>query len=153
MSTRKQLTPKQRQIRDTLIIDLFVAGHQQQVIAARLDVALTEARVSQIIKRELERAAKDHILRNTNAMTIYLARMEFLVREAIAHVEGGELKAIEVTRRLMADQAKINDLAEDRIPTAGPVPPMGDVELDDGDPLDELSAYRAQRRDIKAEAT
>jgi hypothetical protein len=155
MATRTRLTPKERAKRDTLILDLFVAGNTQQAIGAHPQIHLTEARVNQIIAAELDRCAQDHILRNTNAMTIYMARMEHLVRKAMGHVDDGDLKAIEVTRRLMADQAKIYDLVEDRI-SAGPVPPMSDNELDDvdGDPLDELSAYRAQRRDVaKAEGT
>lgn len=150
MTTRKRLTPKERQARDSLILDLFVAGNEQQKIATHPQVNLTEARVSQIIRAELDRCAKDHILRNTNAMTIYMARMEYLVRKAMGHVEDGELKAIEVGRRLMADQAKIYDLVEDRI-SAGPTPPMGDAELDDGDPLDELAVYRAQRGKAEGE--
>jgi hypothetical protein len=50
-----------------------------------------------------------------------------------------------VARRLMADQAKIYDIAEETV-TAGPVPPMSDTELDDAEPVDELARYRAQRR-------
>jgi hypothetical protein len=152
MSTRRRLNPKERAKRDAFILDLFVAGNTQAVIGAHPQVQLTEARVNQIVAAELKRCAQDHILRNTNAMTIYLSRMEYLVRKAMGHVDDGDLKAIEVTRRLMADQAKINDLAEGRV-SAGPVPPMSDAELDDGEPLDELAAYRSQRREAKAEGS
>ena len=139
------LTPQAREIRDVLILDLFLAGHTQRAIAANKQVQLTVGRVNAIVKAELDRATRDHILRNENAMTIYLARMEFLVREAMSHVSGGELRAIEVTRRLMADQAKIFDLADEI--SAGPVPPMSDNELEaDEEPADELARYRAQRQ-------
>jgi hypothetical protein len=152
MSPRKaqrHLTPKQREERNAFILDLFVAGYQQKVIAAHPDVDLTETRVSQIIKDELKRASQDHVVRNANALTIYMSRMEFLISTAIGHVEEGDLKAIEVTRRLMADQAKIYELVDGRV-GPGPVPPMGDTELDDDvgvavEPEDELAAYRSQR--------
>ena len=98
------------------------------------------------MRAELERATKDHVLRNENAMIIYLARMETLVREALIHVtEAGDLKAIEVARRLMADQANINGLADDEM--RSPIPPMGDTEIiEDSEPVTELEKYRAQRQ-------
>ena len=140
------MTPAARQQRDRIILDLFLAGYHQQAIADNPQVKLTKDRVGRIIRAELERATKDHILRNENAMIIYMARMEHLVQKAMGHVDDGDLKAIEVTRRLMADQAKIYELADGTV-TAGPVPPMGDTELDDGESLDELGRYRAQRRE------
>ena len=140
-----RLSGAARKRRDQLILDMFVAGNSQQKIADNPQINLTKMRVSQIVNAELERATKDHILRNENAMTIYMARMEILVREAFVHVTEGDLKAIELARRLMADQAKIYDIAEETV-TAGPVPPMSDTELDDAEPVDELARYRAQRR-------
>jgi hypothetical protein len=139
------MTSAARGRRDRMIIDLFLAGHNEQAIADRPDVNLRKDRVRRIVKAELDRATKDYILRNENAMVIWMARMEILVREAFSHVtEGNDLKAIEVCRRLMADQAKVYDLAEDEVNTAR-TPPISDAELDDGEPLDELAAYRAQR--------
>lgn len=147
----KPLTAAARAQRDELILDLFLAGHTQQQIAEDPRVKLGQPRVNQIINAELDRATRDHILRNENAMTIYMARMERLVRAAFTHVDDGELKAIEVARRLMGDQAKVYELV-DLSPTAGgagPVPPMGDTELDDEPLTDELSKYRAQRNQVK----
>jgi hypothetical protein len=145
-----RLTPKERQKRDAFILDLFVAGYSQKTIGAHPQIQLTEARVNQIVKAELDRCAKDHVLRNANVMTIYMARMEHLVQKAMAHVDNDDLKAIEVTRRLMADQAKIYDMVDERI-SAGPTPPMSDAELDEIEPPDELAAYRAQRKQVNGE--
>jgi len=147
----KPLSAVQRGERDRLILDLFLAGHTQQQIADNPRVKLGQPRVNQIINLELDRATRDHIMRNENAMTIYMARMERLVRAAFEHVDDGELKAIEVARRLMGDQAKIYELV-DLSPNAGgagPVPPMGDTELDEEPLTDELSKYRAQRDQVK----
>ena len=149
----KPLTAAARAQRDQLIIDLFLAGHTQQQIADDDRVKLGQPRVNQIINAELERATRDHILRNENAMTIYMARMERLVRAAFDHVDEGELKAIEVARRLMGDQAKIYELIDDLSLTRGgggdQVPPIGDTELDEEPLTDELSKYRAQRNQVK----
>jgi hypothetical protein len=144
------MTAVMRRERDRLIIDLFLAGHDQQLIARR--VGLTGDRVQKIVKAELDRATTDHILLNENAMVIWTARMEILVREAFGHVtENKDLKAIEVCRRLMADQAKIYDLTEGEIRMA-PIPPISDAELDEGEPMDELAAYRQQRNQQMKEA-
>ena len=135
----------ERELRDTLILDLFLAGNTQRAIAANPQVKLTAARVNQVIKVELDRATKDHILRNENAMLIYQARMEMLVRNALEHVSAGDLKAIEVARRLMADQAKLDGLTDGEL--RNPVPPMSDSELDGVEPADDLARYRARRND------
>jgi predicted XRE-type DNA-binding protein len=138
---KKALTPAQREGRDRLILDMFLAGKSQQEISIHPQVKLTQARVSQIINAELEQATKNQIVRNENAMTIFMARMERLVSAAMDHVDEGELKAIEVARRLMMDQAKIFELAD---AGSGPVPPLSDEELDE-DPIDDLAKYRQRR--------
>lgn len=143
---RKALTAELRERRDKLIIDLFLLGHTQQSIATHPQVKLTSARVNQIIAAEMERSKEDQLLRNSNAMGIYLSRLEILIREAFSKVIDGDLKAIEVARRLMEQQGKIYGLA-DNVPSRNPIPPMSDNELDDDvDNLDELTKYRLQRK-------
>lgn len=141
-----RLTPAQREKRDTLILDLYLAGYPQRDIAANRQVKLSHYRVGEIIRAELARATKDHILRNANAMIIYLARSESLIRKALEHVNNGDLKAIEVSRRLLREQADVHGLFD---VIHAPIPPMSDNELadTDADPqaLDELARYRQQR--------
>lgn len=143
------LTAAAREKRDIFIIDLFLSGHTQRAIGENPQVKLTAGRVNAIVKTELERATKDHILRNENAMVIYMARLEMLVREAFVHVtDEKDLKAIEVARRLLDQQSKIYGLADDEM--RNPVPPMGDTELDESvEPVTELEKYRAQRNQVK----
>jgi hypothetical protein len=136
-------TAAQREARNQVILNLFLAGYPQRAIAARPQVKLAERTVNGIIRRELDRATKDHVLRNENAMIIYLARLEQLVRAAFEHVNDGDLKAIEVTRRLLREQADVYGLAD--ADARSPLPPMGDNELDQAEPADELARYRAQR--------
>jgi hypothetical protein len=141
-----RLTPAQREKRDNLILDLFLAGHSQRDIAANAQVKLSHYHVGRIIRTELERATKDHILRNENAMIILLARMESLVRKALEHVETGDLKAIEVARRLLREQIDVYGLAD---VVRAPIPPMNDNDIEvDGPQLDELARYRQQREKL-----
>lgn len=142
-AAKPRTTPAQREARNQMILNLFLAGYPQRVIAARPQVKMAERSVNRIIRAELERATKDHILRNENAMIIYLARLEQLVRAAFEHVNDGDLKAIEVTRRLLREQADVYGLAE--VDARSPLPPMSDTELAKTEPADELARYRAQR--------
>lgn len=142
---RKALNAEQREQRDKTIVDLFLMGHTQQAIATHPKVNLTTQRVSQIIAAEMERSKEDQLLRNSNAMGIYLQRLEILIREAFANVVDGDMKAIEVARRLLEQQAKVYGLA-DNVPSRNAIPPMSDNELNEDTELDELTQYRLQRK-------
>lgn len=135
-----------REKRDKLIIDMFLIGHTQQSIAQHPNVQLTQQRVHQIILDEMERGKEDQLLRNANAMSIYLSRLEILIREAMTQVVGGDLKAMEVARRLLEQQGKLYGLVVN-----GPagrsnvIPPISDNDLEPDDDLDELTAYRMSK--------
>lgn len=143
---RKALTAAEREKRDKLIIDMFLIGHTQQSIAQHPNVQLTSQRVNQIISEEMERSKEDQLLRNKNAMSIYLSRLEILIREAMTQVVGGDLKAMEVARRLLEQQGKVYGLADNVPARTNVIPPMSDNELDPDEDVDELTAYRLQRK-------
>lgn len=149
------LTAAARERRDRLILDLFLTGKSPQQISEHPEVKLTRQRVNGIINAELDSATKDQVLLNEKAMTIHVARMERLVQRAFEHVDAGELRAIEVARRLLDQQGKLFELADRQMPAG----PMNDNEmsadgtvLEDTDGLDELSRYRAQREQQQPKA-
>jgi hypothetical protein len=122
---------------------LFVAGNSDNEIG-RL-VNLTGMRVNQIIKQELKNAARHHELLTDQALAIYVTRLETLLKAVWPKVAQQDLKAIEVARRLLEQQARLYDLEEDKMPA---LPPMSDQDLsdDENDPRDELSKYRMRHR-------
>jgi hypothetical protein len=66
-------------------------------------------------------------------------------------VEQGDLKAIEVARRLLEQQAKLYGLQGSAtrvsISTHNPNPPLSDQQLEEPDePEDELAAYRSRHK-------
>jgi hypothetical protein len=141
-----------RRKRNTLIVDLFLTGLDQRKIGAHPEVRLSASRVNDIIKAELKRIQSEHVLRNVNAMTIWLARHEMLIRAALVKVAEGELKAIEPARRLQVDVARMFGLLDDdAISGVASVPPISDNELadtdsdDDATKVSDLERYRAQR--------
>lgn len=124
---------------------LFIAGNSERDIG-RI-VKLTGVRVHQIIKAELKNAARHHDLLNDQALAIYITRLETLLKAVWPQVAKQDLKAIEVARRLLEQQARLYDLEEDRMPG---LPPMSEQELIDdesgADPRDELLKYRMRHR-------
>jgi hypothetical protein len=87
--------------------------------------------------------ASDLELRSREALTVYIARLEQLLKACWPAALKGDLRAIEAARKVLAQQAKLFGL-EDHV---GAVPPMAE-ELDDeeDDFADELAAYRTQHR-------
>jgi hypothetical protein len=74
---------------------------------------------------------------------LYPERLEALIAAVWVDAMAGDRQAVEVCRRVLAQQAKFYGLDAD----AGPVPPITDQQLAPDD--DELASYRAryQRKD------
>jgi hypothetical protein len=150
---KKRLSGPARERRDKLILTLFLAGVPKYRIAQHPQVKLSWQQVNNIVNTELEQAQLDHVVYHENAMTIYLARLESLYNAAWEHVQDGDPKSIEVCRRLLDQQQKLFGLAADERGTSS-LPPISDAELDsDGEPMDELARYRAQRGLPKAQGS
>lgn len=145
----EKLTAEERQLRDEQILNLFIAGHSNTSIARHFN--LTPARVGQILKESLKSAAPHRELMNKQALSVYVTRLETLIQAAWEKVEVGDLKAIEVARRLLEQQAKLYGLHDPVGKTA--IPPMSDEELTgvEDEPEDELAAFRSRYK-AKADA-
>lgn len=137
-------TKEEREQRNYLIFARFLAGHSEREIGR--SVGITGARVHQIIKEELKNSARHQQLLTTEALAVYTARIETLIKAVWPKVLQQDLKAVEVARRLMEQQARLYDFQEER-----PVlPPMAEQELTDEDDsptqIDELTRFRMQHR-------
>lgn len=147
-----RLSREDQAARDHKIMALFIAGHSERDIGRV--VSLTGQRVHQIIKAELKNAARHHQLLNDQALAIYITRLETLIKAVWPGVAKQDLKAVEVARRLLEQQARLYDLEEDRMPG---LPPMAENDLADdesgADPRDELLKYRMRHRRKPDDAT
>jgi hypothetical protein len=146
-----RLTEEQRRDRNSFIFQAFLAGRPERWIAAHPKVGLTSAWVHGIIQSELQGAAKRQDLLTDHAKTIYVERLEMLISRAMPKVMEGDLKAVEVVRRVLDQQARFYDITEERGPML--VPPMSDAEMDDMDEnspgyalLDDLTKYRLRQQ-------
>src|SRR6185312_8744288 len=153
-----RLTAEQRRERNEFILTAFLAGRTERWIANNSKVKLTSPWVHEIIKAELTGAAKRQELLTDQAKTIYIERLEMLISRVMPRVmdsdpehSATQLKAIEVGRRLLEQQARFYDFAEERgiIIT----PPMSDAELSEMDEdspgfaeLDDLTKYRLKQQ-------
>jgi hypothetical protein len=144
-----KLTPEQRELRDAQILQLFIAGKSENEIAAAVDT--DRSLINKLIKEQLTKTADHRKLLNNEALSVYFTRLETLIQAAWEKVEQGDLKAIEVARRLLEAQAKLYGLQGSAtrvsISTHNPNPPLSDQQLEEPDePEDELAAYRSRHK-------
>lgn len=144
-----KLTEDQRELRNAQILQMFIAGKSEMEIAKAVDT--DRSLVNRLLKDALKETAQHRELLSNQALSVYVTRLETLIEAAWAKVEEGDLKAIEVARRLLEQQAKLYGLAGSAAPTratnTNPNPPLSDQQLEDPDePEDELAAYRQRHR-------
>jgi hypothetical protein len=138
-------TKEEREQRNVIIFQRFLAGHSEREIGR--SVGLTGQRVHQIIQAELKNAARHRDLLTNEALAVYTTRLETLLKAVWPKVLAQDLKAVEVARRLMEQQARLYDFQEQ--PSA--IPPIAEQELLDdvdgkGQPVDELTRFRMKHR-------
>src|ERR1700757_882505 len=136
-------TKEERDQRNYLIFARFLAGHSERDIGR--SVGLTGARVHQIIKAELKEAARHQQLLTQEALSVYTARLETLLKAVWPKVLQQDLKAVEVARRLMEQQSRLYDFTEER----AALPPIAEQELlteDSATQVDELTRFRLAHR-------
>lgn len=137
-------TKEQRDRRNALIMQFFFAGWSEREIARHYSVGLTPGRVHQIIDEEMKKLASRHDLLSDQALPMYIERLETLLKATWPKAVGGDLKAVEVARRLLEQQARLWNLEEEgKLPA---IPPVSDQELEDDDQMDQLAKYRARRQ-------
>lgn len=136
------MSAAQRAERNRNIMALFIAGLSERDIGRRNN--LTGARVHQIIKDELKKEASHQQLLTDQALSIYTARLDFLLTACWTKVRQGDLKAIETARRLLEQQARLYDIEEERAPALPPMDERGSDE--EGGMLSSLDEYRKRHR-------
>jgi hypothetical protein len=140
----KSVAQEKRERRNTLIMQFFFAGWSEREIARHHSVAVTPGRVHQIIAEEMKKLAGRHDLLSDQALPMYIERLETLLKATWPKAVSGDLKAVEVARRLLEQQARLWNLEEEgKLPA---LPPMSDQELEDDDAADQLAKYRARRQ-------
>lgn len=144
-----KMSTDERAERNAVILQMFLMARSEAQIARHPQVQLSQPTVHNIIRDELKRAAKRRELLQDQSLTIWVERFETLIYRCWPKVAAGDLKAIEVGRRLLETYARINDMFGEGVPGGSITPPMSDDELDmveDGSPafeaLDDLTKYR-----------
>lgn len=143
-SPKPRLSREEIDTRNFRIFTLFVAGNSEREIGRA--VGLSGGRVNTIIREELKKAGRHRRLLTDEALAVYQSRLETLIRMVWPKVAAQDLKAIEVARRVLEQQARLYDLEEERI---GAIAPLAEQELADDDranpvETDELARYRAR---------
>lgn len=144
-----KLTPEQRELRNAEILHMFIAGKSEIEIAKAVDT--DRSLINKMLKECLQETAQHRELLNNQALSVYVTRLETLIQAAWEKVEAGDLKAIEVARRLLEQQARLYGLNVPVNRTTASrfsAPPLSDQQLeeDPDEPEDELSAYRQRHK-------
>lgn len=137
-----QLSRDEISRRNARIMALFIAGHSEREIGRAVN--LTGQRVHQIIKVELKNEARHQKLVTDQALSLYMSRLDMLLKAVWPKVAQQDLKAIETARRLLEQQARLYDIEEERV---GALPPANELlDGDEGgvDPRDDLAKYRSR---------
>ncbi|EIU63236.1 hypothetical protein [Mycobacteroides abscessus] len=99
---------EERTRRDAVIMRLFVAGWSYREIARHPNVDLAHQTVAQIVHAELQKSGRTAFTEQVG--TIYLERLETLLRASWPQAINGDLRAIEVVRRVLAQEARFYGL-------------------------------------------
>jgi hypothetical protein len=136
-------TKEERETRNHLIYARFLAGQSEREIGRA--VGITGQRVHAILKTELKNAARHHKLLTDEALEMYVARLETLLRATWPKVLLGDLKAVETARHILEQQARLYDLEGPRVPA---MPMRDQVLADESNPteLDELTKFRMKHQ-------
>jgi hypothetical protein len=143
-ATGVKLTREQVNTRNEKIMRLFIAGHSATEIS-RVMGGVTRQRVDQIIRGEIQRGSRHRQLLADEARTIYTARLETMIRCVWGAAVNGDLRAVDVARKLIEQQARgLGVLHGAGVSQASPA----DLEFDpdDAGDMDELAAYRRRSR-------
>lgn len=141
---RQMLTKEDREKRNALVLQFFLAGWSEREIARHHSVKLSPAGAHKVIKGELAKLAGRHDLLSDQALPMYLERLETLFKIAFAKAATGDLKAVEIARRIAEQQSRLWNLEEEgRLPA---IPPISDQELEEDEGGDQLAKYRARRQ-------
>jgi hypothetical protein len=139
----KYITREQREVRDGLILNLFLSGWTEREIAKHPRIALSAGHTHVVIVKQLEKAAERFGLISEKALIVYSERLEMLIKAIWTRaVSDRDPKAIEVARRLLEQQSRLYQISDERM--AMPLAPMGDNELSDD--VVELQRYRDRHR-------
>ncbi|VBA47922.1 hypothetical protein [Mycobacterium attenuatum] len=131
-----------RQARDELALRLFLGGLPYREIGKHVDLSV--GGVHKVVSRMLQRHAPRRELLLDEAVAIYLERLESLWAATYPRAVKGDVRAVEACRRLLDQLGRAQGLYG----SAASAPLVrDDVPLpeDDGEPDDELEAWRKRR--------
>ncbi|WP_063899034.1 hypothetical protein [Mycolicibacterium chlorophenolicum] len=113
---------------------LFVAGHSYRDIGRHPKVKLSPKGVGNVVHRYLAEANPNQNTIGQQASVVYLERLEQMLRAVWPQAIRGDLTAVRVALRILAQEARFHGLAGSA--------PDADLFVDAG----ALDAYRAKRR-------
>lgn len=96
--------------RDAWVMRLFLAGHSYREIGKHPKVNLSAKGVGNVVNRTLAEANPRHNDLGQQASTVYVERLEQMLRAVWPQAVRGDLKAVSVALRILAQEARFHNL-------------------------------------------
>lgn len=134
----------ERAERDQNALRLWVAGATFPQIATA--VGLSVRQVERVVKKELAAGAARRSMLTDAALELHQERTERLFQAYWGPALKGDHKAADICRKMLADNARLNNLYADALPSLpAPTSTSGVVADEDEEPADDLARIRARR--------
>jgi hypothetical protein len=136
-----RLAAAERHTRDGLVLRMFLAGMSYRDIARNPRVRLSAQGVHNVVTRMMAQGARRRGLLSDEAFSVHVERTETLLAANWHKAVSGDLRAGELCRRILDQQARLYGL------NTGAGERLAPEELDDDsdigeDGLDDLERYR-----------
>lgn len=139
-----RVSTAERERRDALILQLFLAGQSFRSIGRHERVQLSCRGVELAVKRQLAASAQRRAVLTDEAVAVHIERLESLFGVAYGDALRGNMRASEQCRRLLDSIGRLHGLVSGA--ERPPAEPPGDDDSDDGDDgEDELQRWRRER--------
>lgn len=99
-----------RVTRDAWVLRLFLAGYSYREIGRHPKVWLSPKGVSDVVHRALREANPKHNALGTQARVMYGERLEMMLRAVWPKAVAGDLRAVAVALRILAQEARFHAL-------------------------------------------
>lgn len=143
-----RVTKEQRAIRDRLVWQMFVSGVPYRDIGRHPKVKLSCRGVELSVRRTMETDRPHTEMLTGEARSVLLARLETLLRAAMPRAMDGNMRAVEVSRKLIEQEARVLGVGQPGHNGHDVDPGVRDDEPErDEDGLTALERYRLRHKE------
>jgi hypothetical protein len=105
-----RVSSEERVARDALVLRMFLSGASLREIARHPNVKLSKRGVELAVERQLAADGPHRRVLAASAESVYIQRLELLLRSSMPRALAGDLRAVEQCRKLLVAEARFYGL-------------------------------------------